>query len=800
MVKLVADMSAQLLLAVCLMGATWVRSQGLLSQWFLDDLEVERTEGPQEDHDYKNEQTFYPAGADSFIMSPYEIDIIEPKQLSASVPAEPLIYSITIAKKPLTLFLKKQVFLPKDFQVYIDDEVEPPLSRFIRSMSDCYYSGQILESGASSVTLRTCFGLRGLIEFSNESFIIEPFQLAPGFLHLISRMEGKYGATIFISENDTDVKSHSYQLQLFREFQPSAQLKTSIFGVRRYLKVALFVTVDVFKALGASPTNVITNLMQIFSYLNTKFAPLNMEIFLSSIDLWTVSNLCSIVRSTSDTLENFIVWLSGIPFNLRSYDVPLLIVGGHHTEIGTTYFGQVCSHNNGAVLTYPKGLSIEKYSCLVAHILGHNLGMLHDNSRECTCSASACIMDVNMMTAGNAKSFSSCSLKDFQTFVTRTGAHCLLKHPNINPLVDPSFCGNRMLDSGESCDCGTRTECDTDSCCDHATCTLKLGANCGNGGCCSNCQILPAGTLCRKAVDECDLPEYCSGTNAACPEDLFQQNGNPCDDKRSFCYRGICQNADMQCKQLLGPAAGNADLECYQEQNVKGNRFGNCGGVKGFYASCHTADVLCGKLQCMITDIDTVYKEYLALSYYTTGNHTCVAADSLTDNYPLWVNDGTKCGENKICIKQKCTNISISDLTCDRGTTCNWHGICNNKHKCHCDPGWKPPLCTTPDDARSIHSGRMANDTGNSGENCSYNEKTHLKNWLLVGFLLILPLVLIIICLILKKFILKLFRRDLYEDEDEEAVSGEQCSECPESVEEETQNSEEKPENVKSDL
>ncbi|XP_075063568.1 disintegrin and metalloproteinase domain-containing protein 9-like isoform X2 [Mixophyes fleayi] len=739
-------MSAQLVLAVCLMGVTWVRSQDLPLQQFLGDLDIERidsqswTEDLEDDYDYKNKQTVSSAGADSYIVPSYEI--IEPKQISPSVPEEPLLYSITIAKKPLTMFLMKQ----------------------------------------------------GLIEFSDESFIIEPFQLTSGFLHLVSKMEGKYVADISISENDTDVKSHSYQHKLFKQFEPSSQLKASIFGIRRYMKVALFVTVEVYKALGGSPTNVITNLMQVFSYLNTKFAPFNMEIFLSSIDLWTVSNLCSIVESASDTLENFVGWLSGIAFNLRSYDIPLLIVDGQHSEIGTTYFGQMCSYNNGAVLTYPKGLSLEKYSCLVAHILGHNLGMLHDHSRECICSASACIMNVSVMTADNAKSFSSCSLKDFQTFVMKTGVPCLLTHPNIKPLVDPSLCGNRLLDSGESCDCGTKAECENDSCCDYDTCTLKAGASCANGACCSNCQFLPARTLCRRPADECDLPEYCSGTTPTCPEDLFQQNGNLCNDKSSFCYKGLCQNADIQCRQLFGPAARNADLDCYQELNVIGDRFGNCGGFGEFYASCHIADVLCGKLQCMIMDTETVTTANLAISYYAAKHHMCVTADSLTDNNPLWVKDGTKCGENKMCIKQKCMNISSSDLSCERETTCNWHGICNNKHKCHCDAGWKPPLCNKPDDTLFIRSGRVADDTGKSGDMaCTHGEDLHLVNWLLVGFLLILPLLIIILYLIRRNFLQKLNSSEPYKDNGEETSTGDQCSE---SFEEETEKSEERDENL----
>ncbi|XP_044132952.1 disintegrin and metalloproteinase domain-containing protein 9-like [Bufo gargarizans] len=342
----------------------------------------------------------------------------------------------------------------------------------------------------------------------------------------------------------------------------------------------------------------------------------------------------------------------------------------------------MCSNNNGAALKFPRGLSLEKFSSLISHILGHNVGMQHHDSRECTCPASPCIMDVNVMMAANSKSFSDCSLMEFQNFIMRTGALCLLTHPNMKPLVDPSLCGNRVLDNGESCDCGTEVECKKDPCCEYKTCTLKPDARCASGACCSKCQFLPSGTLCRIKADECDLHEYCSGTTAACPEDVFQQNGNLCNDGKSVCYNGKCQNVDLQCVQFFGPASMNADLECYQKLNVIGDRFGNCGGVKGFYGRCQPQDVLCGKCHCMKMDGEAIFRPDMAIAYYTSKDHVYLTGDFLMDYFidPFWVKDGTKCGENKICINKKCTNISRSDAACKRETTCNSHGVAGGWH------------------------------------------------------------------------------------------------------------------------
>ncbi|CAH2274663.1 Hypothetical predicted protein [Pelobates cultripes] len=164
--------------------------------------------------------------------------------------------------------------------------------------------------------------------------------------------------------------------------------------------------------------------------------------------------------------------------------------------------------------------------------------------------------------------------------------------------------------------------------------------------------MVPAGVVCRTAADECDLPEFCSGMEAACPDDVFQQNGNLCNQGINICFNGKCQSADLQCKHIFGPDSKSASYECYQELNVIGDRFGNCGGVQGYYAKCDKDDVLCGKIQCAITGEVKINIKNAAVSFYTPKNETCVNADFFTSDFvdPVQVRDGTKCGENKVYI------------------------------------------------------------------------------------------------------------------------------------------------------
>ncbi|KAI9543739.1 Disintegrin and metalloproteinase domain-containing protein 9, partial [Dissostichus eleginoides] len=164
--------------------------------------------------------------------------------------------------------------------------------------------------------------------------------------------------------------------------------------------------------------------------------------------------------------------------------------------------------------------NIPSFASIVAHELGHNLGMNHDDGRSCTCPTGACIMNSG---ATGSRNFSSCSADDFEKMILSTGGTCLLNVPRPDEAYSAPFCGNRLLDMGEECDCGSEKECEKDPCCEYQTCQLKSGAQCAYGECCYKCQYLPGGSECRSSTDVCDLPEYCNGSSSLCQSDVFIQ-------------------------------------------------------------------------------------------------------------------------------------------------------------------------------------------------------------------------------------------------------------------------------------
>ncbi|XP_077161878.1 disintegrin and metalloproteinase domain-containing protein 2-like isoform X2 [Paroedura picta] len=613
-------------------------------------------------------------------------------------------YNIAIEQKIYTVHLKQQTFFPDDFMIYTYKKggFVYPIAPHIQS--DCFYQGYIEGFPNSLAILTTCSGLRGLLQFENFSYGIEHLESSTQFEHLVFQINNKDLKGSVLIDNFIPMTGEEENREIAHKLLTDAAPLEEITDFHRYVEMYFVLDKGLYDYLGGNEDIVTEKVAQIVGFLNSMFSSLNTTIVLSSLEFWTDYNKIATSGQVDELLQRFLQWKNSY-LVLRPHDTAFLFAYREKPDyVGSTFSGKLCLRNYDAgVALYQKSVNLEIFSVIVAQLLGLSMGMNYDDNMNCKCPGSICIMNSEAVHSNGVKAFSSCSIEDFQYFIKLKGGHCLSNRPHLQKhykkrsAKSSSFCGNRIIEAGENCDCGSPQECRKSKCCTR-NCKFQAGAVCSTEPCCRNCKYMPSNTICRKAIDRvCDFPEYCNGSSASCPSDVYVQNGYACGGNTGFCYAGACQSADLRCQELFGPSAKSAPQACYEEINRQADRFGHCGtDPSDGYKTCSDQDLRCGKLICQYPSNVPYVKMKVPVLYTPVRSIICASldmkqAETLAD--PLLLKDGTKCGPSKVCINQVCENYEILKYDCNPNEKCSGHGICNNNKNCHCDPGWAPPDC-----------------------------------------------------------------------------------------------------------
>ncbi|KAL7981355.1 hypothetical protein Chor_002251 [Crotalus horridus] len=442
-------------------------------------------------------------------------------------------------------------------------------------------------------------------------------------------------------------------------FVPSNQIN---FAILRYVEMHVVVAKSLYDYMGSNEDVVTGKIMQLMNFINTMFYKLNMKIILSSLELWINKDKISIIGTADQLLEQFLNWKNE-HLTLRPHDAAFLFVYRNKADsVGSTFAKKMCSKpSSGGIAMFQNGMTLEAFSVIVAQLLGFSVGLYFDDTRACHCSGTVCLMNTR----------AACSVKDFQNFLHSALSQCLQNKPQFDISYRAPLCGNHVLEDGEQCDCGT----------------VKLKAK---------------GTLCRELEDsECDLKEFCNGTSAECSENHYVEDGHWCEHQTGVCMKGRCQSADRWCRKIFGAQSKSGSLQCYEEINSQKDRMGHCGSTAKGYQDCQWQDLRCGKLVCDYPNRVPFFLENAAIIYAKVQNRLCVTLDYLKGpgiKDPFLIHDGTVCGDNKVCMNQKCVERAVIRMTCDAETKCHGKGKCNNKGNCHCNVGWAPPDCNVADE------------------------------------------------------------------------------------------------------
>ncbi|XP_073969535.1 uncharacterized protein isoform X3 [Rhodnius prolixus] len=585
----------------------------------------------------------------------------------------------------------------------------------------CQYQGNIRGIPTSWAALSTCSGIRGVIHDGETLHYIEKSDTN---LSDISGEHFVYKHDDLLTNNTCgyegtphDVMESVHRLNTANRVKRSPQnIRGPYNANRRSRFVELILVVDhrLYENMNKDLNEVKQRCKDIANIINALYTPLNIFIALVGVVVWTELDEITLSTKGDTTLTNFLHYRREKLVKEHPNDNAQLLTkiqfdGG---VVGKALKGPMCTYEFSGGVSMDHSTVVGLVATTVTHEMGHNFGMEHD-TQSCDCPDDRCIMAPSSSTTSPTH-WSSCSLEYLAVAFDHGMDYCLKNKPER--LFDSPVCGNGFVEAGEQCDCGLEDRCNN-PCCNATRCMLYSNASCATGECCdlSTCHPKNAGSLCRSADHECDLPEYCTGESEYCPGDVFKMDGETCDWGKAFCYKGTCRSHSDQCRLLWGPSGKSSDFLCYR-MNTKGSRHGNCGynRLNQSYVKCYDENIFCGMLHCMHLNerlefgMESV--SILSHSFINAGGNiipcrTAIVDLGLNEIDPGLAPDGAKCAEGKMCVGQKC--LSVDALTAGTACkdNCNGNGVCNSLGHCHCNTGFAPPTCHHPGTGGSEDSG-----------------------------------------------------------------------------------------------
>ncbi|XP_053742991.1 disintegrin and metalloproteinase domain-containing protein 22 isoform X3 [Synchiropus splendidus] len=599
----------------------------------------------------------------------------------------------------------------------------------------CYYQGKVRDIPHSFVALSTCHGLHGMFFDGNHTYMIEPGGAGSsnGNVHMIYKSGGQEGLHDLLGDlPEPPFPSPPFPGSKVVHKRRKRQIPHASRGVENETKyIELMVINDhlMYKKHRLSVGHTNNYAKSVVNMADMIFREqLNTRIVLVAMETWSADNKFNIDDDPMVTLKEFMKYRKD--FIRQHFDSVHLFSGNrfHSRWGGASYMGGVCSlTKGGGVNEYGK---TDEMAITLAQSLGQNIGVFTDRRRflsgECHCEDRwlGCIMDdIGFYLP---KRFSVCNVEEYHNFLNAGGGACLFNKPLT--LLDPPDCGNGFVELGEECDCGSPAECarEGDNCC--KKCTLTQGSKCSDGLCCNNCQMEFAGVVCREAVNDCDIPENCTGISSQCPPNVHKMDGYTCEKDQGRCFNGHCKTKDRQCKYLWGEKATAADKFCYEKLNIEGTEKGNCGKEGDTWIQCNKQDVHCGYLLCSnISPAPRLGVLQGGMTSFSLGWHSasldCSGAHVLIDGDTDlgYVEDGTACGTDRICLDHKCLPVEQFNYSTCPGTTnqiiCSGHGVCSNELQCVCYLGWMGEDCNSTSPLGFLVVGPTASVSGITSTN-----------------------------------------------------------------------------------
>ncbi|ELW61559.1 disintegrin and metalloproteinase domain-containing protein 21 [Tupaia chinensis] len=633
---------------------------------------------------------------------------------------------------------RKKLLWPRHMLVTTQDDQGALQMDYPYIPPDCYYLGYLEEIPLSMVTIDTCYGgLEGIMKLDDLAYEIRPLKDSHRFEHVVSQIVAESNATgpMFRPGHKEETDLFSSAADLSEEPRLSSRLYSAHAGTLRGQVQCSRSIYLLFNNI----TKCAKYAISMFSLVDSFFQVLRIKYYIYILTIYDRADPVAINdrRVPGSPIHNY--FLQTFFRTIHPDSSVFLEKTGLHEANFEPVARSLCNERS-LVFTTQFGRHYFLLAIIAANQIGRSFGLDYDAENMCECQRrTSCIM---FRFPGLTDAFSNCSFVHTQNIYNQRTS-CIY-HENIvylNKSITETRCGNLEVDPAEQCDCGSFKQCYSNPCC-KSDCRFTPGSVCDKGTCCTNCSYAASGTLCRAIHSVCDLPEYCLGSTAACPDDLYMQDGTPC-TQEGFCYKGNCTDRTLHCRELFGAHALDADQACYGI-NTGTFRFGHCRRVAESreFLSCENIDKMCGRLQCMnVTHLPRL-QEHVSFHQTLIEGFTCFGLDEHRGTETTdagRVKNGAPCAPGKFCSNTYC-NGSVTAMNYDCfPDKCNRRGICNNKRNCHCHIGWEPPLCRNPGAGGSADGGhppKKVRSVTQSQESVFYVRVVFGRIYALIGALL----------------------------------------------------------------
>uniref|UniRef100_A0A8C8VW39 Peptidase M12B domain-containing protein n=1 Tax=Peromyscus maniculatus bairdii TaxID=230844 RepID=A0A8C8VW39_PERMB len=302
-------------------------------------------------------------------------------------------YLVRIEGKTYTFHLEKQSFLHPRFMAYSHSKLGTLQLDYSLIKSHCFYQGHAAEIPASTVTVSTCSGLRGLLQLENITYGIEPLQSSATFEHIIYQIKNNKIDYSPLKENlNLQHESQSYRILVKPEKGSNVSL------MKRTLSVKVIVDKAMFGHMGSEMGVAVQKVVHIFGLINTMFSQLKMTVMLTSLEIWSDQNKIETDGDADEVLQRFLRWKQKQASG-RAQDITYLLLYKDYPDyVGATYHGMVCNPKfTAGIALHPKTLTVEGFAVVLSQLLGINLGLAYDDVYNCFCPGSVCIMNPSAM-------------------------------------------------------------------------------------------------------------------------------------------------------------------------------------------------------------------------------------------------------------------------------------------------------------------------------------------------------------------------------------------------------------------